>query len=348
MNHEFYMQRCLELAAKGAGNTLPNPLVGCVIVHQDSIVAEGFHQVYGGPHAEVNAINNLKDRSILPDCTLYVNLEPCSHYGKTPPCAELLVLIGVQKVVVAAQDPNLLVAGQGIQKLRDAGIEVILGICQEEAIQLNKVFYHVHLHQRPYVTLKWAQTQDGFIGKNKTDIDFETKKNISGNQSQIFAHQLRANCDAILIGGETARNDNPSLTTRRWPGKNPMRVVVSKSLNLSPELLLFKEEAPTIIFTEQLPALHSFQVPIYAINFEGDIAGQILEVLYTDYMVQHLLVEGGTQIIETFYHSGHFNEIVTITNKNKFYKQGVKAPSIKEEFTLINEWDDDMIHQYIK
>ncbi len=348
MNHELYMKRCLELAAKGAENTLPNPMVGCVIVYKDSIVAEGYHQEYGGPHAEVNAINNLTDRSILPHCTVYVNLEPCSHFGKTPPCADMLLLLGVQKIVIAAKDPHALVAGNGIKKLEDAGVEVIVGVCSDEAMALNKVFYQVHQHHKPYITLKWAQTQDGFIGKHNSDSDFSEKKIITGKMAHRFAHQLRATCDAIVIGSNTARNDNPSLTTRLWPGINPLRVVVSKTLELPTDLNIFNQDAPTVIFTQQLPDENIYQVPIYAIDFTKNISSQIVEKLYSEHQIQHILVEGGSKLIETFYNEQNYHEIFQMINKNKFYISGVEAPHIKEAFKLVNEWDDDQLYQYIK
>lgn len=346
MNHEFYMRRCLELAAKGEGLVAPNPLVGCVIVYNELIVAEGFHHGFGGPHAEVNAINQMKDRYILPECTVYINLEPCSHFGKTPPCANMLVLLGVTKVVVAALDPNPLVAGKGIDILKGAGVDVVIGICEQEALTLNKYFYTFHQKKRPYITLKWAETSDGFIGKFPNDKDFNQSKKISGKQSHIFAHKLRAFSSAILVGGNTVRSDNPELTTRLWPGSHPLRIIVSKTYNFSRELNIFNDQAKTIVYCENIPEIRFELIDYFEINFAASISHQIVQHLYDNFQVQHLLVEGGSQILQTFYDAKLFDEIYIIKSKSKCYQNGIKAIEVSDSLELIDEWEDDLIYNF--
>lgn len=238
-----FMRRALELAEWGRGYVSPNPLVGCVIVHEDRIIGEGWHREYGGPHAEVNAVNSVENQALLSESTVYVTLEPCAHWGKTPPCANLLVEKKVKKVVIAATDSNPLVGGRGIEILKNAGIEVETGILEKDARWQNRRFFTQIEKQRPYVILKWAQTQDGFVAKENFD-----SKWISNSHSRQLVHKWRAEEDAILVGKNTAAYDNPRLDVRDWVGKNPIRVVLDSKLELSSELNLFDQSIPTLVF----------------------------------------------------------------------------------------------------
>ena len=219
-----FMRRCLQLASLGRGHVSPNPMVGAVVVHRGQIIGEGYHRCYGQPHAEVNAINSVRDAGLLPECTLYVSLEPCSHYGKTPPCADLIVQKKIPRVVVGCLDPFPKVSGQGVARLREAGVEVVTGVLEEECKALNRTFMTCQIDERPFVTLKWAQSRDGYIDRIRKPG--EPAIRISDDVSSVWVHRLRAEADAILVGTNTAVADNPSLTTRLWYGRSPLRIVL--------------------------------------------------------------------------------------------------------------------------
>jgi diaminohydroxyphosphoribosylaminopyrimidine deaminase/5-amino-6-(5-phosphoribosylamino)uracil reductase len=246
---EKFMSRALELAQMGKGNVAPNPMVGCVIVHDSNIIGEGYHQEYGKGHAEVNAINSVKDRHLLPSSTAYVTLEPCSHFGKTPPCADLLIREKIRNVVIGTKDPFEQVAGSGIEKLLKAGVNVKTGILEEECLELNKRFFTFHLKKRPYIILKWAQTEDSFIDIDRTVEYFGQPTWITNEISRIAVHKLRAEESAILVDTNTAQKDNPSLTVRVWSGNHPLRIVVDRQLRLSKDLELFSRKTPTLVYT---------------------------------------------------------------------------------------------------
>ena len=243
---EKYIRRCIQLARNGLCNAAPNPMVGAVIVYQDRIIGEGYHARCGEGHAEVNAIRSVKDESLLKDSTIYVSLEPCSHYGKTPPCADLIIRKGIPRVVVGCTDPFPLVAGRGIRKLKEAGIDVKVGVLEEECKQLIKRFVTLNIKKRPFVTLKWAQSADGFI-----DVERTSGKPVvlSTPITSMYVHKQRAEHQAILVGRRTALLDNPSLTVRNWYGKNPLRLVIDKDLSLPSDLHLFDGSVPTLVFT---------------------------------------------------------------------------------------------------
>ena len=245
---EKYIRRCIQLARNGMCNAAPNPMVGAVIVHNDRIIGEGYHARCGEGHAEVNAIRSVKDESLLQESTIYVSLEPCSHYGKTPPCADLIIRKGIPRVVVGCVDPFSLVSGRGIQKLKDAGIDVKVGVLEAECRQLIKRFVTFNTQQRPYITLKWAESADGFIDINREEGQPVV---LSTPITLMYVHKQRAEHHAILVGRRTALLDNPSLTTRNWYGKNPVRLVIDKELTLPTSLKLFDGSAPTWIFTAQ-------------------------------------------------------------------------------------------------
>ena len=239
---EKYISRCIQLAKNGLCNTPPNPMVGAVIVYQDRIIGEGYHIRCGEGHAEVNAIASVKDESLLRQSTLYVSLEPCSHYGKTPPCADLIIRKGIPRVVVGCVDPFSMVSGRGIQKLRDAGVDVTVGVLEQACKDLIKRFVTFNLKQRPYITLKWAQSADGFIDVLRQE---GTPVKLSSPITSMYVHKLRAEHQAILVGRKTALLDNPSLTVRDWYGKNPLRMVIDRELSLSSSLRLFDGSTPT-------------------------------------------------------------------------------------------------------
>lgn len=322
MNDEFYIKRCIELALKGQGNVAPNPMVGAVIVHGGKIVGEGFHEQYGQAHAEVNAVNSVGDKSILASSTIYVSLEPCSHFGKTPPCSDLIVRHRFKRVVVGCVDTFSEVSGKGIEKLRNAGIEVTVGVLEKECRELNKRFFTFHEKNRPYVILKWAQTQDGFIDK-KRDQKMVGINWITQPATKKIVHQWRAEEAAILVGKNTVLNDNPSLTVREVVGKNPIRIVLDNQLKLTETAAVFSKEAPTIIFNtivnKQSDNLEWIKVA--KINPET-----ILNELYLR-NIQSVIIEGGRQVLESFIASDLWDEARVLIGVENF-GDGLKAPAI--------------------
>jgi len=319
---EKYIRRCIQLARNGMRNAAPNPMVGAVIVHNDRIIGEGYHARCGEGHAEVNAIRSVKDESLLQESTIYVSLEPCSHYGKTPPCADLIIRKGIPRVVVGCVDPFSLVSGRGIQKLKDAGIDVKVGVLEAECRQLIKRFVTFNTQQRPYITLKWAESADGFIDINREEGQPVV---LSTPITSMYVHKQRAEHHAILVGRRTALLDNPSLTTRNWYGKNPVRLVIDKELTLPTSLKLFDGSAPTWIFTAQDKASTS-QVIYFKLDFSRSILPQILQKLYEN-KLQALLVEGGSQLLQSFIDEGLWDEIYT-EHSAKVLENGVKGPVI--------------------
>lgn len=319
---EKYIRRCIQLARNGMCNAAPNPMVGAVIVHNDRIIGESYHARCGEGHAEVNAIRSVKDESLLQESTIYVSLEPCSHYGKTPPCADLIIRKGIPRVVVGCVDPFSLVSGRGIQKLKDAGIDVKVGVLEAECRQLIKRFVTFNTQQRPYITLKWAESADGFIDINREEGQPVV---LSTPITSMYVHKQRAEHHAILVGRRTALLDNPSLTTRNWYGKNPVRLVIDKELTLPTSLKLFDGSAPTWIFTAQDKASTS-QVIYFKLDFSRSILPQILQKLYEN-KLQALLVEGGSQLLQSFIDEGLWDEIYT-EHSAKVLENGVKEPVI--------------------
>lgn len=318
------MHRCLELAAKGLGRVAPNPMVGCVIVHDGKIIAEGYHQKFGEAHAEPNAIYQVSDE-LLKKCALYVSLEPCNHFGKTPPCADLIVSKGIPKVIVGNLDSNPLVSGKGIKKLHDAGIEVEYGVLDKECRELNKRFFTFQEKKRPYVILKWAQTQDGFISKLPVPINKEDNW-ITTVESKQLVHQWRAEEQAILVGYQTALADNPLLTTRLVEGENPIRIVIDKKLELPNYLNIFNSDAKTIVFNSMKDGL---QNNIHYIQIRLD--SMIEEILHQCYLqnISSIIVEGGTNTINQFIEQNLWDEARVFVNPNLKFGSGVEAPMIE-------------------
>ena len=337
------MNRCLELARIGAGKVSPNPMVGCVIVYNETIIGEGFHEKYGEAHAEVNAINAVKNQELLKESTLYVSLEPCAHYGLTPPCSELIVEKKIQNVVIGTIDSFAKVAGKGIEKMIKAGIDVQVGILENECREINKRFFTFHEKKRPYIFLKWAETTDGFIDFDRTKNQFGEPTWITGEKALVRVHQMRAIEDAILVGTNTALKDNPSLTVRHCTGRNPVRIVIDNHLRLPVHLKLFDGTAKTIVFNS-LKNEESGNTEFVKIDFNKKIIPQILKNLYQR-NIQSLIVEGGKQLLESFIEANLWDEAFRFIG-NKLFMSGIKAPAISGSIIQSVETDGDKLLIY--
>ncbi len=331
---ELYMGRCLQLAKNGIRDVAPNPMVGAVIVHNGKIIGEGYHCKCGQAHAEPNAIASVKDEQLLEQSTLYVSLEPCSHYGKTPPCAELIIKKRIPRVVIGMKDPNPQVAGRGIQMLREAGIEVTVGVLEQQCRQLNKRFICYHEKKRPYIILKWAQTADFKIDAFRQS-SAESVAVISNTITKQLVHQMRAENMAIMVGTRTALLDNPSLRTTRWSGNNPLRVVIDKQLRLPADSKLLQPIAPTLVFTEKTAYPFETSAELCQIDFENGAWQQMLGELFRR-KIHSLIVEGGTYLLNSLIQIGLWDEMHVETSPRNL-GDGVEAPRIsllpdKEEF----------------
>lgn len=316
----FFMKRALELAELGRGQVSPNPMVGCVIVHEGEVIGEGYHEKYGEAHAEVNAINAVSDQDLLTSSTVYVTLEPCSHHGKTPPCADLLVAKKVGRVVIGAVDTNPLVGGKGIERIKAAGIDVSHGLLSDESRNLNKRFFSFFENKRPYIILKWAQTTDGFIARE----DFDSKW-ISGETSRNLVHQWRAEEDAIMVGTRTAQYDNPRLNVRNWQGADPVRVIIDKNLSLPSDLNLFDGSQKTLVYNGKKADSHK---NLEFIKVETDAYPKfIFQDLY-DKKVQSIIIEGGSTLLLSLIEEGLWDEARVFTSQVEFGK-GIAAPEVK-------------------
>jgi diaminohydroxyphosphoribosylaminopyrimidine deaminase / 5-amino-6-(5-phosphoribosylamino)uracil reductase len=323
--HSKYMSRCLQLAIQGAGYVEPNPMVGAVLVYNDNIIGEGYHQQFGGPHAEVNCIASVSenDKQHIPKSTMYVSLEPCAHFGKTPPCVDLIIKNTIPKVVIGCRDPFKEVDGKGIEKLKAAGVGVELGILEKECIALNKRFFTFHQQQRPYIILKWAQSSDGMIAGSDSE-----RLLISNDYSNRLVHKWRSEEAAILVGTNTALLDNPELTTRLWQGKSPTRLVLDMNLRLPASLKLFDGAQPTIIFNTIREGEES-NLHYYKIDGSVDIIQQICTALFK-LKVQSVLVEGGAKLLQSFIDADLWDEARVITNQNLFTVNGLPAPVLQK------------------
>lgn len=328
------MHRCIELSQLGKGQVAPNPMVGSVLVHQDRIIGEGYHKKYGGPHAEVNCLASVQDedKALIPYSTLYVSLEPCAHFGKTPPCADLIIQNKIQKVVVGCRDPFMEVNGKGIEKMQAAGIEVISGVLEEECIKANKAFFIYHTVHRPYVILKWAQTADGKIAGTG-----ENRLMITNEYTNRIVHRWRTESMGILVGTQTALLDDPKLTSRLWPGKSPLRLVIDLDLRLPDSLNLLSGEQPTIVFNLHRHTLteqnwNDFEksgLQYYQVGNDASLVHQVMNALY-QMKVQSLMVEGGARMLQSFIDEGIWDEARVITNLQLNIGKGLPAPQISE------------------
>ncbi|WP_417589721.1 bifunctional diaminohydroxyphosphoribosylaminopyrimidine deaminase/5-amino-6-(5-phosphoribosylamino)uracil reductase RibD [Owenweeksia hongkongensis] len=324
MKHELYIQRCIQLAENAKGNTSPNPLVGSVIVHNDQIIGEGWHAKAGEPHAEVNAINSVQDKSLLTESTIYVSLEPCAHFGKTPPCADLIVKNKIPRVVIGCRDPFDAVNGKGIEKLQAAGIEVLVGVLEKECLELNSAFFTYHTKKRPYIILKWAQTQDGYLDKLREEKDKGVNW-ITQPETKLLVHRWRHEVDAILVGAKTIINDNPELTVRLVDGENPIRLVIDPNNRIPKDAKIFSESGKTIVFTNELQASLK-NITYFELDSKKLVLESVLKACY-DLQIQSILVEGGAHTLQSFIEANLWDEARVLTGASSF-GQGLRAPSL--------------------
>jgi diaminohydroxyphosphoribosylaminopyrimidine deaminase / 5-amino-6-(5-phosphoribosylamino)uracil reductase len=322
--HEKYMHRCIDLAQNGLGTTYPNPLVGSVIVCNDKIIGEGWHRKAGEPHAEVNAINSVKDPTLLDRSTIYVSLEPCSHFGKTPPCCDLIIEKKIPNIVIGTVDPFAKVSGNGIQRLKDAGRNVMVGVLEKKCQELNKRFFTFHIQKRPYIILKWAESRDGFIApKTKSSIEPFWISNVYSRQ---LVHKWRTKEQAILVGTQTVLDDNPSLDARHWRGQNPMRIVLDQNGKINLNASIYDGKLKTIIFTEEKKAAID-QCIFENVIFDNRLVFRVIERLH-HLNIQSVIVEGGRQTIQSFIDADLWDEARFFKTKLTL-NEGTKAPKIK-------------------
>lgn len=321
--HEKYMKRCLTIAEKALTSVAPNPMVGCVIVYRNEIIAEGYHELYGYAHAEVNAINAVTDKELLKKVTLYVNLEPCSYFGKTPPCADLIIKYKIPHVVIGSIDTNSLISGQGIARLKNAGIKTEVGILEKECRILNKRFFTHHEKKRPYIILKWAQTADGFIDTKRDVDDKEKALQISNIESKTLVHLWRSQEQAIIVGTNTALLDNPQLTVRNVEGNNPLRIVIDKQLRIPKHYHILDKSTPTVVYTAQdMPSETNLEY--VKLNFENEIIPQLLTELHQR-NIRSLFVEGGEKLLNNFIKNELWDEAKVFVSEKKI-NSGINAP----------------------
>ena len=321
---EDYMQRCLFLARQGEGHVAPNPMVGALIVYNNEIIGEGYHHKYGQAHAEPNAIKSVKKAELLQHSTLYVNLEPCSHYGKTPPCANLIVSCGIKRVVIGTLDPNPKVSGRGIKILQAAGIEVVVGVLENECRELNKRFFTFQLGKRPYILLKWAQTRDGFIDKARKD-NTEMPLQISNTMTRQLTHKMRSENQSIMVSTNTVLLDNPTLTVRNWAGRNPIRIAIDRTLKVPDHYNILDGKVQTILFTETDNSSKT-NIEYVKIDFDNNSLQSILNELFKR-NINSVLVEGGAQLLQNFINEGLWDE-ANIEVSEQMINEGVPAPTI--------------------
>jgi len=341
-----YMQRCIELALNGALYVSPNPMVGCVIVENGKIIGEGFHQKYGDPHAEVNAINTVKNPELLKKSTLYVNLEPCAHHGKTPPCTDLIIQKKIPRVVIGNMDPNKQVAGKGIEKLKKSGCEIYSGIMETECYNLNKIFFTYHLKKRPYIILKWAESADGFIDKIRDKEDPVGPNWITNEKCRQLVHKWRAECQAIMVGANTVKKDNPQLNVRSWPGNDPIRVIIDKNLDIPESSVIYNKKQPTLVFTYN-KATKEKNLEFVKIEDKKDIIGSILKEFYKRQIIS-LFVEGGTKLLQELINKGFWDE-ARVFKGNINFKKGIEAPLIRHATRCYETiFNTQIVHMYNK
>jgi diaminohydroxyphosphoribosylaminopyrimidine deaminase / 5-amino-6-(5-phosphoribosylamino)uracil reductase len=338
-----FMRRCLELAAKAEGMTYPNPMVGAVVVCGGQIVGEGYHLKAGEPHAEVNAIRSVPDKSVLKDSTLYVSLEPCSHHGRTPPCADFIIAHSIPRVIVGAADSSDKVAGKGVSKMQQAGCEVITGVLEEECRRLNRRFFTFNEKKRPYITLKWAQSADGYIDILRLEDHRIEPTWITGKPERSLVHKWRTEEESILVGGGTVRADNPKLNIRDWKGNNPLRLILSNSGNIPGESFLLTDGGKTIVFTNdrEQDFREAFKIEL---NHKLPACRQIVQYLY-DSGIQSLLIEGGGQVLNHFISNGLWDEARIFTGEKNF-EGGVPAPELSGKLFSKTQFSSSLLEIY--
>ena len=343
-NDEFYMRRALQLAVRGTESAFPNPVVGAVIVHDGKIIGEGYHRCCGEGHAEVNAVASVADKTLLKESTIYVTLEPCSHYGKTPPCAKLIIDNQLKRVVVGTLDPFEKVSGRGMKMIRDAGIEVRVGVLEKECREINRKFFTAHINRRPYILLKWAETADKFISA----ADGEPMR-ISTPETMMLMHRERAEYGAILVGAGTVKSDNPSLTVRKWSGRSPLRVVVSPSNSIPADSAVLTDGNPTLVFAKNKPAgTVGKNVEYITLNDSEPVVNQVVSELYKRNVIS-LMVEGGAETVKGFLNAGLWDEARIECNTKMTCGHGVKAPELQGGVLRnLEKHCDNLIYRYFK
>lgn len=341
--HITFIKRCLTLAKNGLGTTYPNPMVGSVIVHQGQIIGEGWHQKAGEAHAEVNAIRSVKgDKDVLKKSTLYVNLEPCSHHGKTPPCADLIIQHQIKKVVIGTTDPFAAVAGSGVARLKKAGIEVVVGVLEQECLELNKRFFRFHNQKRPYIILKWAQTQNGMLAPLTKDNKRPVW--ISNEYSRQLVHKWRTEEQAIMVGTNTVLQDNPKLDVRHWTGHNPLRVILDRALVIPKDFSVYDKSCKTIFITEKVMQSSDNHLIFEQIDFSKNRNKQILDVLYK-HDTQSVIIEGGKDVLDSFIQDGLWDE-ARVFSSDAFVEEGIKAPEFNFQFSHETRILNDTLYYY--
>lgn len=336
-NDELYIKRCIELARKALGKTYPNPLVGSVIVHNGKIIGEGYHHKAGENHAEINAINSVKNKDLIPESTIYVSLEPCAHYGKTPPCALKIRELGFKKVVIGAMDSHDKVNGKGKKIIQEAGIEAVSGILEKECIELNKRFFTYHEKKRPYIILKWAESGDGFLDK-----DFKPTA-VSNSLVNQFVHQLRADEHAILVGTQTALNDNPSLTVRNAKGVNPVRILIDFYLKVPAHFNIYNNDSKTLVLNSLKEGIEN-HIQFIKIN-KDDFLPELMKALYKE-QIQSIIIEGGRFTLQQFIDVSLWDEAIVIKNENLKLENGTKAPVFNYTADRLENFRDNIVSFY--
>lgn len=348
MNHQHYMQRCLDLAAKGLREAMPNPSVGAALVHEGRIIGEGHTSPYGGPHGEVNCLASVAedDRHFIPEATLYVSLEPCSHYGKTPPCCDLIIRNNIRRIIIGTADPHEKVAGNGIRKLREAGKEVIVGVLEQECREFNRRFLTFHEKKRPYIILKWAQSADGFIGPVRNPAETDNKKPvwITHGYSRQMVHKWRSEEMAILVGTQTVLDDNPQLDVRDWAGPNPVRIVLDRTGRIDGSHFVKNLKIKTIVLTERADLPNLENLLHETIAFDERLPHAIADVLYR-HNLQSVIVEGGRQTLQMFIDADLWDE-ARVFHGSAAFGEGTPAPALEAEQAIKQTLLDDELILY--
>lgn len=344
--HEKYIKRCIEIAKNGLGTTAPNPMVGCVIVHGHKIIGEGFTSPYGGPHAEVNAINSVKNRSLLNEATLYVTLEPCSHFGKTPPCVDAIIKFKIPNIVIGTIDTHSKVAGKGVEKLKALGRNVIVGVLENEVKAHHKRFFTFHNRKRPYIILKWAESLDGFIAP--TTKNEQKPVWITNELSRQLVHKWRVEEQAILVGTNTVIEDNPSLTVRDWTGKSPIRIVLDQNLRLPSDAAVFDGKATTIVISRKVDAQNvqhkNAKLEFLDWDLKRTIAQQISTILYNN-DITSIIIEGGRQTLQSFINENLWDE-ARVFKGTTVFSSGTKKPHFSGTLVSDEKIIDDILTIY--
>lgn len=341
--HEVFMKRCFQLAEQGLGHAAPNPMVGSVIVHDGKVIGEGYHQTYGEGHAEVNAVASVANKSLLADSTIYVNLEPCAHHGKTPPCADMIITNRIPRVVVSNIDPFEKVAGAGIKRMRDAGIEVTTGILESEGLELNRRFFTFHTKQRPYIILKWAQTTDGFLDHVRSPESSEKPLKITSKETNQLVHKWRTEESAILVGSNTAHLDDPQLTARLWPGKNPLRILIDPRLSVPASAKLLRDGLPTLVFNTVKSGVEN-NATYHQLAEVNDLLPEMMKTLHHS-GVQSMIVEGGRATLQNFIDAELWDEARVLTGPQRI-GSGVAAPNLNAAACTVKVINHDRVEYF--